>query len=56
MQKGDVVKFKDPTPEEEHERFLVLEMRTPRVLVGVIGSNMAIPPTHTYLKEELCVC
>jgi len=57
MKAGDVVKFTEPmSPEEEFETFLVVEMRSPRVLVSLIGSGMSIVPTFVYPESDLCVC
>jgi len=57
MKAGDVVKFVEPmSPEEEFETFLVVEMRSPRVLVSLIGSGMTIVPTFVYPESDLCVC
>lgn len=57
MKAGDVVKFINPMSlDEESETFLVVEMRSPRVLVSLIGSGMNIVPTFVYLESDLCVC
>lgn len=57
MKACDVVKFINPMSlDEESETFLVVEMRSPRVLVSLIGSGMNIVPTFVYLESDLCVC
>ena len=54
MKDGDVVKFREPTDTEEaSERFIVLELRGDRVLVGDVNTQMAIRPTFVYLCAEL---
>lgn len=53
MNVGDVVRFAVPQTEEERvERFIVLELRGPRVLVEFI-CDMSIKPTFTYPAEDL---
>lgn len=56
MKKGDKVKFKEPTEEEEKDIvFEVLEDRDTRVLVRAMNlfDNWEIKPTSVYLKSDL---
>ena len=51
---GQVVRFAHPeTKAEAAERFRVIEMRGERVLVTPTDSDMAIPPTFSYLATDL---
>jgi hypothetical protein len=53
LQVGQTVRFAAPeSPDEEAERFIVLELRGDRVLVEFI-CNMRIKPTHVYLVADL---
>lgn len=53
MHNGQTVKFSNPTNEAERaERFIVLELRGPRVLVEFI-CDMSIKPTAAYLADDL---
>lgn len=56
MNKGQTVKFKNPLTENEaKERFTVLELRGPRVLVQVQNSGFSagLVPTAVYLVSDL---
>jgi hypothetical protein len=51
---GDRVKFLSPqTPDEQIERFEVLELRGDRALVRFLDSGMQIKPTFVYELESL---
>ncbi len=51
---GDRVKFLSPqTPDEQVERFEVLELRGDRALVRFLDSGMRIEPTFVYQLEAL---
>jgi hypothetical protein len=53
LQVGQTVRFAVPkSPDEESERFIVLEVRGERVLVAFI-CDMRIKPTHVYLAADL---
>jgi hypothetical protein len=50
---GQIVKFVAPVSDNErHERFKVLELRGPRVLVEFV-CDMSIRPTFVYLAADL---
>lgn len=53
MERGNVVMFKEPTADEINDRFVVVEMRGPRVLVALMGSDFAIVPTFVYATDDL---
>ena len=53
MKAGDIVRFANPlTDDEQDERFIVLEVRGPRVLVEFV-CDMHIRPTFAYMVAEL---
>lgn len=53
LQVGQTVRFTEPkSPDEETERFIVLELRGDRVLVEFV-CDMRIKPTHVYLAADL---
>lgn len=53
LQVGQTVRFAVPkSPDEETERFVILELRGDRVLVEFI-CDMRIKPTHVYLIADL---
>jgi hypothetical protein len=50
------LKFRDPQPSEENDRFVVIEDRDTRVLVADATGRFdhyAIRPTFVYLKSDL---
>lgn len=53
MERGNVVMFKEPTADEINDRFVVVEMRGPRVLVALMDSDFAIVPTFVYAADDL---
>lgn len=54
MNVSDLVKFSDPmNSDEATERFIVRELRGPRVLVEDAETHMAIKPTFVYLLADL---
>lgn len=55
MKQGQTVMFKHPTENEATERFTVLELRGPRVLVQVQNSSFSteLIPTAVYLVSDL---
>jgi hypothetical protein len=51
---GDVVKFAQPMSDAEQiQRFVVVELRGPRVLVQDLVTDMAIKPQAVYLASDL---
>jgi hypothetical protein len=51
---GQIVRYANPMPGEETERFTVLELRGERVLLGMLGfESWPIPPTCARLASEL---
>lgn len=51
-----MLKFLEPlTPEEENERFVLIETRGDRVLVELV-CDMAIRPQFVYLTADLVPC
>lgn len=52
MERGNVVVFREPAEDEVGVRFVVVEMRGPRVLVA-LDSDFAIVPTFVYAVEDL---
>jgi hypothetical protein len=51
---GDLVKYAAPEAGEESERFLVLELRGERVLLGMVGfESWTIPPTCARLAADM---
>jgi len=54
MKKGDMVKYKVPGDvNEEDERFVVLEDRGDRILVGSLFLNLSLPATTALMTDEL---
>lgn len=53
MERGNVVMFREPAEDEIGVRFVVVEMRGPRVLVALMDSDFAIVPTFVYAVEDL---
>jgi hypothetical protein len=54
MTVGTVVKYKEPAADERDERFVVLELRGERVLLGMLGfEGWAIPPTCSRFLVEM---
>lgn len=56
MNKGDMVKFKDPVDvHEEDERFVVLEDRGDRVLVGCLFTKSTFGETTALKTDDLTI-
>jgi len=53
FEKGDIVEFKNPVADDIGFTFVVLEIRGPRLLVGVLETNFSIPPTAVYLACDM---
>lgn len=53
MRINDLVKFAKPTKDEIADRFIVLELRGDRVLVGMLNTGMRIMPSAVYLVADL---
>jgi hypothetical protein len=57
MNVGDCVQFVAPSADEVGDRFVVVELRGPRVLVQVADWQLgAIVPTAAYLAKDLQPC
>lgn len=56
MKVGDLVKYKEPIDEkEEYERFVVLEDRGDRVLLGMLFINLRFGATSVLQTEDLTI-
>lgn len=56
MKKGDMVKYREPVNmEEESERFVVIEDRGDRVLVGSIFTSLVLGATTVLPADDLAV-
>lgn len=56
MKKGDMVKFKEPVDvHEEDERFVVLEARGDRVLVGSLFLDLPLGATTVLRTDDLII-
>lgn len=56
MKKGDMVKYKEPVDiNEEDERFVVLEDRGDRVLVGSLFLNLPLGATTVLKTDDLTI-
>lgn len=54
MKKGDMVKYKVPVDvNEEDERFVVLEDRGDRILVGSLFLNLPLPATTSLRTDDV---
>jgi hypothetical protein len=54
MTVGQVVRYAEPADGEQNERFVVLELRGERVLLGMLGfEGWAIPPTCSRFIAEM---
>lgn len=54
MKEKDIVKFKEPSPEEIGSLMVVLEMRGDRALVSDLRfAEWGIPPTDVYSVNDL---
>lgn len=53
MERGNVVMFREPAEDEVGVRFVVVEMRGPRVLVALMDSDFSIVPTFVYAADDL---
>lgn len=55
MKVGDLVKYKEPNEKEEYERFVVLEDRGDRVLLGMLFINLSFGATSVLQTEDLTI-
>lgn len=56
MKKGEMVKYREPVDvHEEDDRFVVLEDRGDRVLVGSLFINLPLPATMMLRTDDLMI-
>lgn len=53
MVAGDVVRPRDPMPDEVGMSYVVVEMRGPRVLIRALDTGLSLPVDSVMLADQL---